>query len=101
MELIKTETFERWLTALRDVQARSRILLRLRRIEEKGLMGDAKLLGGGLLELRIDYGPGYRVYCAQVGAVLVLLLVGGDKSTQSRDIAKARELLEEWRERER
>ena len=95
MELLKTETFERWFTGLRDRQARIRIAVRLRRIEEKGLTGDVKALGGGLLELRFDNGPGYRIYCARVGDALILLLAGGDKATQGRDIAKARELLDE------
>ncbi|MQP68065.1 type II toxin-antitoxin system RelE/ParE family toxin [Niveispirillum sp. SYP-B3756] len=87
----KTLAFTDWLDGLRDRQARARILVRLARLAE-GNAGDVKSVGGGIAELRIDYGPGYRVYLTQRGGVLVILLAGGDKTTQDRDIAKARRL---------
>ncbi len=80
--------FELWLDTLRDRQARARIKKRLDRVS-LGNLGDFKPVGEGVLELRIDYGPGYRVYFAQLGTTIVLLLCGGDKSTQNQDIPKA------------
>lgn len=76
---------------LRDRRARARILARIRRLQ-LGNPGDVEPVGGGVSELRISYGPGYRVYFVQHGAALVVLLAGGDKRTQQRDIARAREL---------
>lgn len=88
-EVRQTEVFARWLGSLRDRQARARIQIdRL----EIGNPGDVKPVGGGVSEMRIDYGPGYRVYFVERGATLVILLAGGDKRTQSRDIATAQEL---------
>jgi putative addiction module killer protein len=78
-----------WLTALRDVRARARIRVRLNHVR-LGNFGDARPVGDGVSELRIPYGPGYRVYVASAGSTVVLLLCGGDKSTQSRDIARAK-----------
>ncbi|MBO5996227.1 MAG: type II toxin-antitoxin system RelE/ParE family toxin [Acetobacter sp.] len=92
----KTEIFEIWLKKLRDKEACTRISRRLKRIE-KGNFGDHKFLGGGISELRIDYGPGYRVYYTERSGMIILLLAGGDKSTQERDIAKARQLAQEWK----
>jgi len=86
-----TQQFKDWLAGLRDRQARARITVRLARLAE-GNAGDIKSVGGGIAELRIDHGPGYRVYLTQRGSVLVILLVGGDKTTQDRDIATARQL---------
>ncbi|HAJ61649.1 MAG TPA: addiction module killer protein, partial [Cyanobacteria bacterium UBA8543] len=82
--------YEEWLDSLRDTRARDRIDNRLRRIQ-LGNLGDYRLVGEGVFELRIDYGPGYRVYFGQVGTTIVLLLCGGDKSTQAEDIRKAKE----------
>jgi putative addiction module killer protein len=76
---------------LRDREARARINIRIRRLS-LGNPGDVRPVGGGVSELRIDYGPGYRVYFAQRGPMLIILLAGGDKRTQDRDIKKAREL---------
>lgn len=90
--------FDEWLAKLRNPEAHRQISGRLRRVA-KGLMGDCKSVGDGVLELRIHDGPGYRVYFALVGEVLVLLLLGGDKGTQDRDIAKAKEYLRDYRER--
>ena len=87
----KTERFNKWLQTLRDTQARAQILARLARFE-RGQVGDARSVGGGVLELRIHTGPGYRVCYTRIGARIVLLLAGGDKSTQSRDVSQARAL---------
>lgn len=86
-EVRQTLDFRDWLENLRDRRARERIALRIVRLQA-GLFGDAKFFQG-IGELRVDYGPGYRVYFAQRGAVLVVLLCGGDKSSQRRDIEKA------------
>lgn len=93
MRVRQTVEYARWVGGLRDGDARRRIDVRIRRLV-LGLAGDAKALGGGLRELRIDHGPGYRVYYAMRGDEVVLLLCGGDKSGQSSDIERARRLLE-------
>jgi putative addiction module killer protein len=90
-EVRQTETFVRWLTDLRDRRARARIQARIDRVA-LGNPGDVKPVGSGLSEMRIDYGPGYRVYFVERGPAVVILLAGGDKRTQERDIAVAREL---------
>jgi putative addiction module killer protein len=90
-EIRQTETFARWLARLRDGRARTRIQARIDRLEI-GNPGDVKPVGGGISEMRIDYGPGYRVYFVARGTALVVLLAGGDKDSQERDIATAREL---------
>ena len=95
--IIKSGTFDRWLSGLRDRQARSRILVRIDRLAG-GNPGDVRPVGSGISEMRIDYGPGYRVYFIQVGSALVVLLCGGDKRTQSRDIKRALSLAAQWRE---
>jgi putative addiction module killer protein len=87
----QTEIFARWLAGLRDRRARTRIQARIDRLEI-GNPGDVKPAGGGISEMRIDYGPGYRVYFVERGNAVVILLAGGDKRTQDRDIATAREL---------
>jgi putative addiction module killer protein len=84
----KTEEFAHWLDGLGDLRARARVQVRIERLEA-GLVGDAKPVGEGVSELRIDYGPGYRVYFTRRGEALLILLAGGDKRTQSRDIVKA------------
>lgn len=89
IEIREAEPFTRWFARLRDPQARARIAVRIRRLS-LGNAGDVKAVGGGISELRVDYGPGYRVYCTWRGAQLVILLGGGDKSSQTRDIAEAR-----------
>jgi putative addiction module killer protein len=89
IEIRQTERFVRWFGSLRDSQARMRIQARIRRLT-LGNFGDVKPVGEGVSELRIDYGPGYRVYFIQRGDALVVLLAGGDKGTQDRDIAIAR-----------
>ncbi len=94
IEVRQTDLFANWLRKLRDEQARARIQIRIRRLS-LGNFGDVKPVGEGVSELRIDYGPGYRVYFQQTGTSLVLLLVGGDKKTQDADIAKAKKLAKE------
>jgi putative addiction module killer protein len=97
MEIRQTAIFAKWLRGLRDMQGRARIQMRLDRIE-RGLFGDVKSLGDGVSELRIDTGPGYRIYFVQRGQVMVILLCGGDKGTQSRDISAAKVMAADWKE---
>jgi putative addiction module killer protein len=97
LEVRETEEFSKWLAALRDLRARAKILVRIERLA-RGNPGDVAPVGKGLSELRIDHGPGYRVYYVQHGARYVLLLTGGDKSTQNRDIARARRLADRYQE---
>jgi putative addiction module killer protein len=87
-EIRKTQVFVRWLDELVDIRARARILGRIRRLAE-GNAGDVKPVGEGVSEMRIDYGPGYRVYFTKQGREIVVLLAGGDKRTQSGDIKTA------------
>lgn len=87
-EIRKTEIFAAWLDALRDIRARARIQARIQRLAE-GNPGDAEAVGEGVSELRIHYGPGYRVYFRQRGETLIILLAGGDKSSQGKDIKTA------------
>ena len=94
IEIRLTETFAEWLRKLRDRRAAARIAERLRRLA-LGSYGDVRPVGEGLSELRIDYGPGYRVYFVQRGAILILVLRGGDKADQDRDIARAKALAKE------
>ena len=91
VEIRQTEVFSKWLRELRDRQARARIQTRIDRLQ-LGLAGDVKPVGEGVSELRIDYGPGYRLYFTRRGQEMVILLAGGDKRTQDRDIKTAMEL---------
>lgn len=91
IEIRQTEHYARWFASLRDRMTRARIDIRIRRMS-LGNLGDVKPVGEGVSELRIDHGPGYRIYFVQRGAQLVVLLAGGDKSSQSRDIATAHEM---------
>lgn len=95
IEVVTTDDFDSWLGKLRDRQARLRIVARIDRLAH-GNPGDVKPVGQGISEMRLTYGPGYRVYYLQDGDTLILLLCGGDKSTQREDIAKAHALAEEW-----
>ena len=88
VEIRKTETFANWLDGLDDIRARARILVRIERLAA-GNPGDVKPVGEGVSELRIDYGPGYRVYYKKQGRFLIILLAGGDKRTQSKNIKTA------------
>jgi putative addiction module killer protein len=95
IEVRQTDLFAGWLRKLRDEEARARVQIRIRRLS-LGNFGDVKSVGEGVSELRIDYGPGYRVYLTQRGETLVLLLAGGTKKTQQSDIARAKKLAKEW-----
>lgn len=86
--------FERWLGQLRDIVARAIIVRRIARVA-RGNLGDVRAVGGGVSELRIDHGPGYRVYLTRRGDRLIVLLCGGDKNSQARDIARAKALAQE------
>ncbi|MCX5722191.1 MAG: type II toxin-antitoxin system RelE/ParE family toxin [Nitrospirae bacterium] len=90
--------FSEWLASLRDTKARAKIRMRLDRVS-LGNLGDCRGVGDGVQELRIDYGPGYRVYFGQAGTAIVLLLCGGDKSTQANDIEQAKRYWSEYRRR--
>ena len=94
IEIRQTDVFVAWFAGLKDRSARARITARIRRLS-LGNPGDVKPVGQGISEMRIDYGPGYRVYFVQRGETLVILLCGGDKRDQSRDIARALELAKE------
>lgn len=91
VEIRETDQFRRWLEGLRDLSAKSRILVRIRRLS-LGNPGDVRSVGDGVSELRVDYGPGYRVYFTTRHPDVIVLLTGGHKGTQSRDIAAARQL---------
>jgi putative addiction module killer protein len=93
VEIRKTETFVKWIDALKDIRARARILVRIERLAA-GNPGDVKAVGEGVSELRIDYGPGYRVYFKKQGQKVVILLAGGDKRTQTKDIKTALRLAQ-------
>ena len=97
IELIETTVFTDWLETLRDRQARVRIQARLLRLS-RGNPGDVKPVGEGVSEMRIDYGPGYRVYFIRRGPVVVVLLCAGDKDSQDRDIALAKTIAAQWKE---
>ena len=92
------QPFVAWLRGMNDRQARTRVAARLARVVI-GNLGDVEPVGEGVMELRIDWGPGYRVYFAQVGQVIILLLCGGDKRTQQRDINRAKEYFEDYKAR--
>lgn len=95
VQIKQTELFFRWLQGLKDTAGKVAILRRLERLRE-GNFGDHKALGGALYELRFRQGAGYRVYYTKRGEEIVILIAGGDKSTQRADIAKARDILKEW-----
>ena len=98
IEIIQSETFKRWRLGLKDRKALAKVNARIRRLSE-GNPGDVKPIREGISELRIDYGPGYRVYFLRRGQLLIVLLAGGDKHTQEVDIDRAIALAREWKER--
>ena len=98
LSIRQTTIYEAWFAGLRDERARARIDVRIKRLA-LGNAGDVKPVGEGVSELRIDYGPGYRVYFAQRGSEIVLLLCGGDKRTQDRDIREAQSLNRQEKQR--
>ena len=93
----KTDTFQAWYEKLKDSRAKARIDMRIERLDE-GNPGYCEPIGKGCSEMKIDYGPGYRVYFKDTGKTIIVLLCGGDKSTQSKDIKKALELAENLEE---
>lgn len=92
--LRQTQGFQDWLDELRDVRARLRIVARLR-LAEAGNLGDWRSVGGEVSEMRVDFGPGYRLYFTRRGGLLIIMLAGGDKSTQDRDVKRAQRILKE------
>ena len=97
LEIVQSATFAKWLSKLGDRQARARIQVRIDRVA-LGNPGDVRPVGEGVSEMRIDYGPGYRVYFVQRGPVVIVLLCGGTKKTQQADIARAIEIANDWRD---
>jgi putative addiction module killer protein len=97
IEVVKSDQFEKWFRRLRDQRAKAKIEARIRRLS-LGNPGDAKSVSGGIHEMRIDFGPGYRIYFAEFGELIVVLLCGGDKSTQADDIKLARAVAHEWKD---
>ena len=97
IQIQQTEAYGKWFAGLRDRVARARIDIRIRRLS-LGNAGDAKPVGDGVSELRVDHGPGYRVYFIQRGEVVIVLLAGGDKSTQDKDIRNAKALANDLKE---
>ena len=93
--IVLSGSFDHWLSRLKDQSARARVLTRIDRMAG-GNLGDVKSVGSGVSEARIDVGPGYRLYFMQRGPVVIVLLAGGDKSTQAKDIAKAKAIATEW-----
>jgi putative addiction module killer protein len=92
MKIRSTSVYKKWINNLRDSRARYRILTRIKRLEE-GNPGDVESIGEGISELRIHYGPGYRVYYKDTGREIIILLCGGDKTTQQEDIARAKQIV--------
>ena len=95
LEIVQSATYKAWFATLRDIAVRARIDARIRRLS-LGNAGQHRVLKGGIAELKIDAGPGFRVYYMQRRGVLIILLCGGDKSTQQADIRKPRQIAEEW-----
>lgn len=89
----KTDEFDKWLRKLKDLRAKAKILFRIQKIQNDEHFGDCKLVSEGIRELKIDFGKGYRVYFKESDGKIIILLVGGDKSTQKKDIVKAKEIL--------
>ena len=96
IEILWSDTFNRWLTKLKDRQAAARVLVRIRRLAS-GNPGDVRTVGHGVSELRLNYGPGYRIYYLRHQDQLILILAGGDKSSQPTDFTRAHEIAEHWR----
>lgn len=96
VEVLRSGTFDRWLSKLKDRRAVARVLVRINRLAA-GNPGDVKPVGHGVSELRIAYGPGYRIYYLHDGDRVILLLTGGDKSSQDADIRQAHQIAAEWR----
>ena len=97
LEIIKSATFDAWLLGLKDRKARAKVQARITRLSF-GNPGDVKPVGGGLSEMRIDFGPGYRVYYLKRGRLVIVLLCGGDKSSQAADIRRAHVIAKDWKD---
>jgi putative addiction module killer protein len=95
IEVVKTDEFNDWLSGLRDIRAKAKVEVRIRRAA-LGNFGDVKPVGDGVSEMRIDYGPGYRLYFMRRGMRLVILLCGGDKASQDNDIKAAKRMASDW-----
>lgn len=89
----KTDEFDKWLRKLKDIRAKAIILFRIQKVENLGQLGNCESVGQGIRELKIDYAKGYRIYFKEKEGKIIILLVGGDKSTQRKDIEKAKEIL--------
>ena len=89
----KTDEFDIWLRKLKDIKAKAKILFRIQKIENDEHFGDCESVGNGIRELKINYAKGYRVYFKESNGRIIILIIGGDKSTQQRDIEKAKEIL--------
>lgn len=89
----KTDEFDKWLRKLKDIRAKAIILIRIQKLENFGHFGDCESVGEGIRELKIDYAKGYRIYLKEKEGKIIILLVGGDKSTQQKDIEKAKDIL--------
>ncbi len=99
MDVIEAREFRAWLEALKDDKGRAAIVRRVDRLR-RGLLGDIKPVGESVSELRVDVGPGYRIYTTQVGRLIIVLICGGDKSSQNRDIVSAKRLAGRWKKNE-
>ncbi|HOD87400.1 MAG: type II toxin-antitoxin system RelE/ParE family toxin [Bacteroidota bacterium] len=96
--IYKTSDFDKWLRKLRDLKAKAIILFRIQKIEEDEHFGDCKHVGDGIRELKIDYAKGYRIYFKESDGKIIILLIGGEKSTQQKDINKAKNILKKLKE---
>jgi putative addiction module killer protein len=95
IQVLKSDAFDAWFKKLRDHEAKARILVRVARLSQ-GNAGDVKSVGHSVLEMRVDFGPGYRIYFTRRGDQIALLLCGGDKRTQAADIVRAKEIATQW-----
>jgi len=89
----KTVEFDKWIKKLKDLRAKAKILFRIQKIEDEGHFGDYESVGDGIRELKINYAKGYRIYFKETDGKIIILLIGGDKSTQQKDIEKAKEIF--------
>lgn len=89
----KTKEFDKWLRKLKDIRAKAKILFRIQKLEQDEHFGDCEVVGNGIRELKINYAKGYRIYFIEKDGKIIILLIGGDKSSQQKDIEKAKEIL--------
>ena len=93
----KTDEFDKWLRKLKDLRAKAKILFRIQKIENDEHFGDCEPVGNGIRELKIDYAKGYRIYFKELNGKIIILLAGGDKSTQQQDIEKAKDIIKKMK----